>query len=378
MAGAGPAEGEGAGATPRACRSACATSSAPLAEFAAGLRAAVPPSDMPLAAGAGALHPRGARPRSADRRVPAGLGAAAPADELPRAGRARPAARHGQEPRRAEGGVRRRNRGEPAGGNRRRRREIHRLDLRRPRGDHGDRSAAGRRWSAIPRWSTRATASRCRCSIRRRRRAKCTARACCGCSRSRSANGCATSRARSARTWRSAPLKDDIVAAALDRTFLAESLPMQQAEFARRVRGGPQPPQPDRAGDAARSPRRSSPSTRRCRRSIAGVQKAYPQAAEDVKQQFARLLQPGFLARTPWERLQHLPRYLKAAALRLDKLRADPARDAQRAGRARAARAGLAARGARAQLRATARRAPSSSSSAGCWRSCACRCSRRS
>ena len=38
---------------------------------------------------------------------------------------------------------------------------------------------------------------------------------------------------------------------------------------------------------------------------------------------------PGWLARTPWERLQHLPRYVKAASLRLDKLRADPARDAR-------------------------------------------------
>jgi ATP-dependent helicase HrpA len=64
---------------------------------------------------------------------------------------------------------------------------------------------------------------------------------------------------------------------------------------------------------------------------LSAVQKAWPQAAEDVRQQCARLLLPGFLARTPWPRLQHLPRYLKAAALRLDKLRVDPARDAQRA-----------------------------------------------
>jgi ATP-dependent helicase HrpA len=34
---------------------------------------------------------------------------------------------------------------------------------------------------------------------------------------------------------------------------------------------------------------------------------------------------------TPWERLQHFPRYVKAASLRLDKLRADPARDARAA-----------------------------------------------
>jgi ATP-dependent helicase HrpA len=57
--------------------------------------------------------------------------------------------------------------------------------------------------------------------------------------------------------------------------------------------------------------------------------KGFPRESEDVKQQVARLLAPGWLARTPWERLQHLPRYLKAAAMRLDKLRADPARDAR-------------------------------------------------
>ncbi len=41
------------------------------------------------------------------------------------------------------------------------------------------------------------------------------------------------------------------------------------------------------------------------------------------------MLAAGWLARTPWARLQHLPRYLKAASQRLDKLRTDPARDAR-------------------------------------------------
>ena len=50
-----------------------------------------------------------------------------------------------------------------------------------------------------------------------------------------------------------------------------------------------------------------------------------------MRQQVVRLLAPGYIARTPWERLQHLPRYLKGAGLRLEKLRADPARDATRA-----------------------------------------------
>ena len=60
-----------------------------------------------------------------------------------------------------------------------------------------------------------------------------------------------------------------------------------------------------------------------------GVVKNFPAPVEDVRQQISRLLAPGWLVRTPWDRLQHLPRYLKAASMRLDKLRADPARDAR-------------------------------------------------
>jgi ATP-dependent helicase HrpA len=127
-----------------------------------------------------------------------------------------------------------------------------------------------------------------------------------------------------------APVKADIVAAALDRTFLADSLPMRQADYARRVTEGR-----NRLNLIAQELQRLASTVlaehAQVQKRIAAAQKAWPQAAEDVKQQCARLLAPGFLARTPWARLQHFPRYLKAAALRLDKLRADPARDAQRA-----------------------------------------------
>jgi ATP-dependent helicase HrpA len=127
-----------------------------------------------------------------------------------------------------------------------------------------------------------------------------------------------------------AAVKDDIVAAAFDRTFLAESLPMQQAEFARRLQEGR-----NRLNLIAQEIQRLAATILAERAQVQkrfnAAQRSWPYAAEDVNQQCARLLQPGFLARTPWARLQHLPRYLKAAALRLDKLRADPARDVQRA-----------------------------------------------
>jgi ATP-dependent helicase HrpA len=49
-----------------------------------------------------------------------------------------------------------------------------------------------------------------------------------------------------------------------------------------------------------------------------------------VLAQLQRLMPKRFVAQTPWAALHHLPRYLKGITLRLDKLRADPARDAQR------------------------------------------------
>ena len=50
-------------------------------------------------------------------------------------------------------------------------------------------------------------------------------------------------------------------------------------------------------------------------------------ATADCSQQLQRLLPKRFLAQTPWAQLQHCARYLKAIVLRLDKWRADPARD---------------------------------------------------
>ena len=57
--------------------------------------------------------------------------------------------------------------------------------------------------------------------------------------------------------------------------------------------------------------------------------KAHTAAVADIEAQLKRLLGKQFIIDTPFERLQHLPRYLKAIAIRLDKLKANPARDAQ-------------------------------------------------
>jgi len=44
-------------------------------------------------------------------------------------------------------------------------------------------------------------------------------------------------------------------------------------------------------------------------------------AVDDVRKQLARLVRPGFLVATPWTWLAHFPRYLRAIALRFDRLR---------------------------------------------------------
>ncbi len=58
----------------------------------------------------------------------------------------------------------------------------------------------------------------------------------------------------------------------------------------------------------------------------------WAEAMADIREQLARLVYPRFLSQTPPEWLPHLPRYLRAIALRLQKLRQTPDKDRQRRG----------------------------------------------
>ena len=57
--------------------------------------------------------------------------------------------------------------------------------------------------------------------------------------------------------------------------------------------------------------------------------KAHTQAFNDMQSQLQNLIGKRFIADTDYTQLSHFPRYLKAIATRIDKLRADPARDAK-------------------------------------------------
>ncbi|HEX4917151.1 MAG TPA: DUF3418 domain-containing protein, partial [Limnobacter sp.] len=55
--------------------------------------------------------------------------------------------------------------------------------------------------------------------------------------------------------------------------------------------------------------------------------KAFPEATQDVQAQLMWLMPKDFLLKKPWEQLAHYPRYLKAAQVRLDRLRNSLERD---------------------------------------------------
>jgi len=57
--------------------------------------------------------------------------------------------------------------------------------------------------------------------------------------------------------------------------------------------------------------------------------KAHAQVLQDIRSQCDWLLGKEWVGRTPYERMQHMPRYLKAINVRLEKLKANPVRDAQ-------------------------------------------------
>jgi ATP-dependent helicase HrpA len=123
-------------------------------------------------------------------------------------------------------------------------------------------------------------------------------------------------------------LREQLIAVALDRAFLGEPLPADAAAFAARLEQG-------RA--------RLTLIAQEVARAVAAVlhelvlaqrklrdSKPTKEVADDLAAQLQRLVTKRFVIETPWAALNHLPRYLRAVVMRLDKLRADPVRDAQR------------------------------------------------
>ncbi|KVE34982.1 ATP-dependent RNA helicase HrpA [Burkholderia sp. BDU5] len=122
-------------------------------------------------------------------------------------------------------------------------------------------------------------------------------------------------------------LRDQLIATALDRACLQDPLPADDASFhARRDEGK------SRlnllAQEIARLVGQILAEYAGLAKKLAQA-KPFPAAHADMQGQLAALVGKRFVVDTPYAQLAHFPRYLKGVALRIDKLKADPARDAR-------------------------------------------------
>lgn len=122
-------------------------------------------------------------------------------------------------------------------------------------------------------------------------------------------------------------LRDQLIDTALDRACLQDPLPDDDASFhARRDEGR------SRlnllAQEIARLVGQILAEYAGLVKKLAQA-KPFAQAHADLQQQLAALVGKRFVIDTPYVQLAHFPRYLKGIALRIDKLKADPARDAK-------------------------------------------------
>ncbi len=123
-------------------------------------------------------------------------------------------------------------------------------------------------------------------------------------------------------------LRAQIVDAAIDRAFLAAPLPTDAAAFERRIAEGR-----GRlnllAAEIARAASLVLIDYAAALRKLRDA-RAAKEVVDDIGAQLGRLVGKRFIAVTPQAQWAHVPRYLRGIVMRLDKWRADPARDAQR------------------------------------------------
>src|SRR5690606_30105428 len=122
-------------------------------------------------------------------------------------------------------------------------------------------------------------------------------------------------------------LRDQIIDSALAQACLADPLPTDAQAFAQRRAEGK-----GRVGLLAQEIARLASTILT---EWAAAQRKLPQAKAhaaahaDIEQQLRGLMTKWFIRDTPYPQLAHFPRYLKAVQARIDKLRADPPRDAR-------------------------------------------------
>jgi ATP-dependent helicase HrpA len=116
-------------------------------------------------------------------------------------------------------------------------------------------------------------------------------------------------------------LKQELVELAAERAFLTESAPVRdKAAFDARLSAGWKKigPAMKETGEIVRDILGSRHTGRGTTRGKASL--AFAPTIADIREQLAHLVPRGFIGGTPYEQLRHLPRYLNAIRIRLEKL----------------------------------------------------------
>ena len=124
-----------------------------------------------------------------------------------------------------------------------------------------------------------------------------------------------------------AELKAQLVTATLERCCLLEPLPADADSFAKRCQEA-KPRITLVAQELMRLTGQLIAEHATLVKRVAGL-KTFPEVVADINAQVARLMPKNFLVALPYERIAQIPRYLKAATVRIDKLRTNPARDGE-------------------------------------------------
>jgi len=126
-------------------------------------------------------------------------------------------------------------------------------------------------------------------------------------------------------------LKADLLDAIVDRAFLGDDEPPRTPKAFEEQKKRAKARLPAVVEGASRHAAAIGEASQQFNQ-VASQSASLGRVTHDVKAMRERLVYPGFLARTPWERLEHIPRYLKGYALRLQKYRGNPERDQKHAG----------------------------------------------
>ena len=123
-------------------------------------------------------------------------------------------------------------------------------------------------------------------------------------------------------------LIEQILNLALERAFMTEPLPVNAEQFTERLQVGK-----TRVALIAQEISRHALNALQAytdlQKKMASAKASSLTAYADIQTQMQALIFPKFVAEIPYGQLVHLPRYLKAIAMRIDKLRSNPSRDAQ-------------------------------------------------